>query len=767
MAYPVIPDVPGAIETLQDPTTLSARVNVFAPGELRVAPEATQLFYDAFDTGLDTTNRWSTPTTGNGGVAAVSEVADTRLGTGTSANGYSVLQSQTTFLQANPGFLVVVIAVNLEFPLTANAYRFWGLATSPTTPTATAPLTEAAGWEVTTTGKLVAVTYQTGTRVVIQDLSATTGSGKQPQDNATHRYFLYYRGDLMYWAFDNQDNVVATMPTGANGPNVNALPLKCMAVGAATPPVSNTQLQVNAIWIGDTARNNQQISDGVFTWRKATITALHNSDNQALPTAPASYGLLTGGVAQLINPLGNLDRQREAGQDQISPLGVSLGATAFAQAFATTVPTTGTLTTGGASGVITPAVMTGIQIGAILTVDTGANAETVVVTALPSASTATVVPTNGSPAAPSFLHTHTPSYTVTGFLLNQERDASGENSGASGKGTAVAAEFEYNSGGPALANGTPSLLQYDREVAVLGKASVAAGAGYAITSTTAGNTSLTITTASNGATLTPGCWILLSGSGTNEYVRVADNYVIAAAPASVPLTSPVVNSSQTTATWDAFGANGPGTNPTLLTGEGLEGVLLNDPSKPGFGRMWQGDPLGNARFTYYGGTKATYTYAITATAPYATPTDWIVIRGSATKTVKIMRVEISGAATAATEVIFTLNKHTVANTVGTSTTPTPMQHDSSDPAATAVTLLYSVAPTINGSATIWKNVRLDLAVAPAASTVAPDRYVYDYAAQPYEPLTLRGVAQEFAINFAGAAVPSGGVYDVAVIWTEE
>lgn len=176
---------------------------------------------------------------------------------------------------------------------------------------------------------------------------------------------------------------------------------------------------------------------------------------------------------------------------------------------------------------------------------------------------------------------------------------------------------------------------------------------------------------------------------------------------------------------------------------------------------------GNALISNFGGTKATYTYAIPATAPYATPTDWIVIRGSASKTVKIWRVEISGAATAATEVIFTLNKHTVANTGGTSTTPTPMKHDSADGAATAVVLLYSVAPTIDASATIWKTVRMDLAVAPAATAASPDRYIYNYATEPYEPLTLRGVAQEFAINFASAAVPSGGVYDVAIVFSEE
>lgn len=168
-----------------------------------------------------------------------------------------------------------------------------------------------------------------------------------------------------------------------------------------------------------------------------------------------------------------------------------------------------------------------------------------------------------------------------------------------------------------------------------------------------------------------------------------------------------------------------------------------------------------------GGTKATYTYAVTATAPYATPQDWIVIRGSGTKTVKILRVELSGAATAATEVLYTLKKHTIANTAGTSTTPTPMQHDSADGAPTATVLLYTVLPTISGTATVWKTVRMTLAVAPAASTVAPDRYVYDYSDQAYEPLTLRGVAQEFAVNLGGVALPAGAVLDVSVTFSEE
>lgn len=169
------------------------------------------------------------------------------------------------------------------------------------------------------------------------------------------------------------------------------------------------------------------------------------------------------------------------------------------------------------------------------------------------------------------------------------------------------------------------------------------------------------------------------------------------------------------------------------------------------------------------GSKATYTYTISATAPYATPTDWVVLRGSANKLMKVVHIEYSGVATAATAGnIILIKKHTVANTGGTSTTPAFIKHDSSDGAGTGVILLYSVAPTIDATAAIWKTVRLTYGlVAAAAGTWAQDRYVYDIGASPFEPMTLRGVAQELAFNFNSVAIPSGGVYDLSVTWTEE
>ena len=50
---------------------------------------------------------------------------------------------------------------------------------------------------------------------------------------------------------------------------------------------------------------------------QSAVLAFHNTDNQAL--SGTTYGLNTGGVAQLVNNVGNLDRQRETGFDGIPP----------------------------------------------------------------------------------------------------------------------------------------------------------------------------------------------------------------------------------------------------------------------------------------------------------------------------------------------------------------------------------------------------------------------------------------------------------------
>ncbi len=180
-----------------------------------------------------------------------------------------------------------------------------------------------------------------------------------------------------------------------------------------------------------------------------------------------------------------------------------------------------------------------------------------------------------------------------------------------------------------------------------------------------------------------------------------------------------------------------------------------------------GDDSAPIRAESAGSTKATYTYLITATAPYATPTDWVVLRGSSSKLVKVVRTSFVGFATAATNILYTYKTHSIADTGGTSTSPAAIQRDSSDAAPTATIFLYSAAPTINASAIIVENIWTQLAVTMTTASALPLPVVHEYGLGPYEPWVLRGVAQEFAINFNSVAVPAGGLYTYEITWSEE
>jgi hypothetical protein len=180
-----------------------------------------------------------------------------------------------------------------------------------------------------------------------------------------------------------------------------------------------------------------------------------------------------------------------------------------------------------------------------------------------------------------------------------------------------------------------------------------------------------------------------------------------------------------------------------------------------------GDDSAPIRAELTPGSKATYTYSINALALLASHTDLLVLRGSATKLVKVIHFELSGLITTSAEVLAYLKKHTIADTGGTGTlTATATKHDSADGAQTAVINTYQTTlPTVDASATIFRTIRMQWA--PAATTVTlPDRWIQDFGNNGGEPLVLRGVAQEFALNF-NAITYTGGLADFSIVWTEE
>lgn len=302
-----------------------------------------------------------------------------------------------------------------------------------------------------------------------------------------------------------------------------------------------------------------------------SVQQFHNADNQQ-PGATA-YGLLTGGVAQLLNILGNIDRQREVGQDGIPAVGITTGGAQFAMAFLTTDSTdnfaagTRTFTPVAMSGTL-QGVAWSIQVGGVLVLDTGASAETVLVTAV-TATTFTCV------TAKAHNGTVTP-FLVAGFIYNQERDASGELDGASGAGTNVALEYEYNGGGGGTSSVFGNTQNYDRARNLQGKgvSSVAISSGGGIAST-----SVVLAGAPTG--LQPGQPLyFMTGatlaSGVSEVQYVAKSY--SPGSTTVPLQSALIaNHGTNLVAWDTYAPSGPGLNGFLMTGVGIEEEALWDP----------------------------------------------------------------------------------------------------------------------------------------------------------------------------------------------
>lgn len=265
---------PGTTNKVDIADSLNQPISAFPATFLRTTDEPRQVFYDPFDSTLDVTNRW-TSTQGSSGVAASTTTGIMSMGTGTAANGYSKLVSQPSFTLPIPAWLGASDAIaipDLAAP-TANSFRFWGVGTTPATPTTTTPITDAVGFEITTAGKMFAVVYAGGTRTAIQDLSAATGNSTQPTDANTHRYIVYIRTDKAYWYIDGITSAQLVATSNFQSPQVQTLPRLFLAVGGPTPPASNSQITCTGATAWDTGKNAIQLADGTFPWRKASISS--------------------------------------------------------------------------------------------------------------------------------------------------------------------------------------------------------------------------------------------------------------------------------------------------------------------------------------------------------------------------------------------------------------------------------------------------------------------------------------------------------------
>lgn len=161
--------------------------------------------------------------------------------------------------------------------------------------------------------------------------------------------------------------------------------------------------------------------------------------------------------------------------------------------------------------------------------------------------------------------------------------------------------------------------------------------------------------------------------------------------------------------------------------------------------------------------KATYSVVVTAATPAATTTDLANITGSATKTIKVTRVTVSGMATTAGSMDVSLVLRSAVDTAGTCVSQTAIALDSAQAAATSVVQACSANPTLGTIVGAVADQKLNFGLTGATGTV-----IFDFGAtRPSRAPTLRGAANQLAINLNGQAVPSGGTASYTIEWTEE
>lgn len=176
--------------------------------------------------------------------------------------------------------------------------------------------------------------------------------------------------------------------------------------------------------------------------------------------------------------------------------------------------------------------------------------------------------------------------------------------------------------------------------------------------------------------------------------------------------------------------------------------------------------------------KVTYSSAFVGLVPVTAGTDVICISGSATKTVKLQTLKISGTtATAVQSLPVVLLKRVSLDTGGTpaSTTANPgvttqiNSRNAGNPAATAVLISYVANPTIVDTAPTYLDAA-SLTMPIVTSAVQMQPLVFDYTANAVnllQPPTLTSVNAQICANLNAATVTNASVWNGSLTWTEE
>jgi len=166
------------------------------------------------------------------------------------------------------------------------------------------------------------------------------------------------------------------------------------------------------------------------------------------------------------------------------------------------------------------------------------------------------------------------------------------------------------------------------------------------------------------------------------------------------------------------------------------------------------------------GVKPSYRVQINDVTPVATATDVLTLCGSATKVIRVTKIEASADATGAAMVDFYIYKRTVANTGGTSAAITAAQMDSADAAPSSIVLRYSANPSALGAGVLVAGEHYEIP-ATTGNSYSSIPWNETFGTRNAKALVLRGTAQCVAFSLNGATLPAGLSLYVGIEWTEE
>ena len=166
------------------------------------------------------------------------------------------------------------------------------------------------------------------------------------------------------------------------------------------------------------------------------------------------------------------------------------------------------------------------------------------------------------------------------------------------------------------------------------------------------------------------------------------------------------------------------------------------------------------------GQLSTYSAVANDYAPYATATDMVVLQNPATSTfiMKVTRVSVSGVATVAAFQDVYMYIRTALNTGGTNAQVTDSKHDSNSVASSGNMFTYSVAPTLNGTATLVRADRLMLAA--SGTPVSGTSLIWEFGVRGGSQAIHLRPGQQLSLNNNSVAIPAGMSLYVAMEWNE-